>query len=181
MKKTFFLLLLFISIPIFGQKYRTRTGVTQFKASVDTFEPIEAKNNSTSAMVNLKTGDFVCLLFVKAFNFRVGLMQEHFNENYMDSDKFPKATFKGNIKNFNFSELSDTQKKYTIKGTLTIRGIKKEIETTARLSKKGNKLMMYASFEVQPKDFKIKIPKIVSYKIAKRINISLDYALIKKK
>tara|TARA_B100001057_G_C22688993_1_gene886976 strand:- start:540 stop:1082 length:543 start_codon:yes stop_codon:yes gene_type:complete len=180
MKKIFFFLLLFFSIPIFGQKYYTKTGVTQFKASVNTFEPIKAKNNSTSAIVNLETGDIACLLFVKAFTFRVGLMQEHFNENYMDSDKFPKATFKGNIKNFNFSEFSET-KKYTIKGTLTIRGIKKEIETLGTFSKKGEKLMMYASFGVQPKDFNIKIPKIVRNKIAERINISLDYALIKKK
>lgn len=180
MKKILFFLLLFFSIPIFGQKYYTKTGITQFKASVNTFEPIEAKNNSTSAIVNLETGDIASLLFVKAFTFRVGLMQEHFNENYMDSDKFPKATFKGNIKNFNFSEFSET-KNYTIKGTLTIRGIKKEIETIGTFSKKGEKLMMYASFGVHPKDFNIKIPKIVRNKIAERINISLDYALIKKK
>ena len=68
MKQLLFLLI-FVSVPIFGQKYYTKTGVTEFKASVDTFEPIKAINNSTSVILNVTTGDIASLLFVKAFNF----------------------------------------------------------------------------------------------------------------
>ena len=108
-------------------------------------------------------------------------MQEHFNENYMDSSTFPKATFKGLISNFNLSDISSTEKKYLLKGILTIRGVEKEIKTPAIFSQSEDKLLMKASFGVQPEDFNIKIPKIVSDKIAGTINISLAYEFIEKK
>tara|TARA_B100000780_G_C21107475_1_gene447316 strand:- start:341 stop:883 length:543 start_codon:yes stop_codon:yes gene_type:complete len=180
MKKILLIAFLFLSISVFSQKYYTKTGRTQFKASVEAFEPIEAINNSTSALLNVTSGEIASLLFVKAFNFRVALMEEHFNENYMDSNKFPKATFKGKIANFNLLEISDS-KKHLLKGVLTVRGVEKEIETFALFSKKENKLVMLASFKVEPKDFNIKIPKIVKNKIAGTINISLEYEFIEKK
>ncbi len=180
MKKSLLLAFLFLSVSTFAQKYFTKTGFTEFKASVEAFEPVEAKNNSTTAIINTETGDIAALLFVKAFNFRVALMQEHFNENYMDSNKFPKATFKGKIEGFNLSEISDS-KEYSIKGTLTVRGVKKEINTTGKFTKDGDKLKLLASFSVTPEDFEIKIPKIVSKKIAGTINVTLDYEFIEKK
>ncbi len=180
MKKSAFLILLFLSCSVVAQKYYTKTGLTEFKASVEAFEPVEAKNNSTSVVLNTQTGDIASLLFVKAFSFRVALMQEHFNENYMDSNKFPKATFRGKIEGFNFAEISDS-KEYTIKGTLTVRGVKKDIETVGTFAKNGGKLTLKASFGVKPEDFDIKIPKIVSKKIAGTINVILDYELIEKK
>lgn len=180
MKKSLIITLFFLSASMFAQKYYTKTGFTEFKASVEAFEPVEAKNNSTSVVLNTETGDIASLLFVKAFNFRVALMQEHFNENYMDSNKFPKATFKGKIEGFNLAEISDS-KEYTLKGTLTVRGVKKDIETIATFTKQGDKLKLKASFGVKPEDFEIKIPKIVSKKIAGTINVTLDYELIEKK
>lgn len=180
MKKLATLFLLFLSISVFSQKLFTKTGLTEFKASVDAFEPVEAKNNSTSAVLKAESGDIAALLFIKAFNFRVALMQEHFNENYMDSDKFPKATFKGNIAGFNLSKISTT-KEYPIKGTLTVRGVKKEVETTGTFTKSGDKLRLQATFSVKPQDFDIKIPGIVREKIAKSINVTLDYELVEKK
>ena len=181
MKKIALILFLLISFSTFAQKYFTKTGNTQFKASVEAFEPVEATNKSTTAIININSGEIASLLFVKAFNFRVALMQEHFNENYMDSSTFPKATFKGSISNFNFSNISSTEKKLLLKGILTVRGVEKEIETLATFSKKEDKLLMVTSFGVKPEDFNIKIPKIVSSKIAGTINISLAYDFIKKK
>ena len=134
MKKVALVLFLLISFSTFAQKYYTKTGNTQFKASVEAFEPVEATNNSTTAIINITTGEIASLLFVKAFNFRVALMQEHFNENYMDSSTFPKATFKGLISDFNLSDISSTEKKYLLKGILTVRGVEKEIETPATFS-----------------------------------------------
>jgi len=180
MKKLTTLLLLFLSITVFSQKLYTKTGLTEFKASVEAFEPVEAKNNSTSAVLKAESGDIAALLFIKAFSFRVALMQEHFNENYMDSNKFPKATFKGKVEGFNLSEISTT-KEYTIKGSLTVRGVKKDIETIATFTKSGDKLRMQAAFSVKPQDFDIKIPGIVREKIAKSINVNLDYEFVEKK
>lgn len=180
MKKLATLFCLFLSIAVFSQKLYTKTGLTEFKASVEAFEPVEAKNNSTSAVLKAESGDIAALLFIKAFDFRVALMQEHFNENYMDSNKFPKATFKGKVEGFNLGEISTT-KEYTIKGSLTVRGVKKDIETVATFTKSGDKLRMQASFSVKPQDFDIKIPGIVREKIAKSINVNLDYEFVEKK
>ena len=115
MKKVALVLFLLISFSTFAQKYYTKTGNTQFKASVEAFEPVEATNNSTTAIINVTSGEIASLLFVKAFNFRVALMQEHFNENYMDSSTFPKATFKGLISDFNLSDISSTEKNISLK------------------------------------------------------------------
>lgn len=180
MKKILLLAIVLLSQTIIAQKYFTRTGSTNFKASVEAFEAVEATNKSTSVVLKTDTGDIAALLLIKAFRFKVALMQEHFNENYMDSDKHPKATFKGKIEGFNLSEV-DTKKEYPIKGTLTVRGVKKEIETVGTFTKSGEKLKLSAMFSVTPQDFEIKIPSIVREKIAKSINLTLDYELIEKK
>lgn len=181
--KLIVVLLLFVTTTITAQsKYFTKSGHTAFKASVEAFEPVEAKNKSTTAVLNTETGAIAALLFVKAFHFEIALMEEHFNENYMDSDKFPKATFKGNIENFNVDKLSSTAKEFTINGTLNIRGIDKEVEVKTMLSKNDKgAIILNGSFSVNPQDFDIKIPKIVRKKIAETINIELNYELVQKK
>lgn len=180
MKKIALITFCFVSIQLCAQKFYTKTGVTDLKASVEAFEPVEATNKSTSVLLKSDSGDIAALLFIKAFRFRVALMEEHFNENYMDSDKFPKATFKGKVEDFNLSEIEGS-KKLKIKGTLTVRGIKKEIETMGTFTKKDGKLHLNASFSVKPQDFEIKIPSIVREKIAKTIILTLNYELIEKK
>jgi len=181
MKKLKLLILfLFLSASVFAQKYYTKTGTTEFRASVKAFEPVAARNNSTSAVLDSKTGNIAALLFINAFHFKVGLMQEHFNENYMDANKFPKATFRGKIETFDFSEILDV-KEYPIKGILTVRDEKKEINTTGKFTKQGDKLKLEATFSVKPEDFNIKIPKIVSKKIAGTIHVTIDYEFIEKK
>lgn len=181
MKKTIILIICLILTQVaLSQTYYTRTGSTEFKASVEAFEPVEAKNNSTTAILKTQSGDIAAQLFINAFKFRVALMQEHFNENYMDSDKFPKAVFRGNLKAFDFSALSGEQE-FDLSGTLTVRGVKKEINTKANVKKEGDQVTLTATFSVQPQDFDIKIPSIVRKKIADKINITIDYALVEKK
>ena len=120
------IILLLISQSICAQKYFTRTGTTKFKASVKAFEPVQATNNSTSAIIT-NEGKIAAQLFISAFKFRLALMQEHFNENYMDSAEFPKATFKGNVEDINLSELNDSQE-VVIKGTLNVNGCTKNVD-----------------------------------------------------
>ena len=178
MKNILFFLIL--SQTISAQKYFTRTGFTEFKASIDTFEPIQATNKSSSAVLKTDTGDFAALLLIKAFEFEVALMQEHFNENYMDSDEYPRATFKGKIIDFNVNE-ANSEEDYILEGVLSIRNIKKNIKTTAKIFKKDATIYLKTNFEVKPEDFDIKIPKIVQKKIAKSINIKIAYELTPKK
>lgn len=163
-----------------SQTYFTRTGSTEFKASVEAFEPVEAKNNSTTAILKVKTGDIAAQLFINAFKFRVALMQEHFNENYMDSDKFPKAVFRGKLKDFDMSSIGDG-KEFDLTGTLTVRGVAKEISTKAMIKKQGEKILLTTKFSVKPGDFDIKIPSVVRKKIAESINVNISYELVEKK
>ncbi len=181
MKKLIHLCLFLAVGTVAAQKYYTKTGTTDFKASVAAFEPVEAKSNSTTAVLKVDSGELAALLFIKSFHFKVALMEEHFNENYMDSDKFPKATFKGKLEGFNMSDLSSTAKEYNLAGTLTVRGKTQEVATTAKVSKSGDKIIVTSFLSVKPQDFGIEIPSIVREKIAKEINITLNYELIEKK
>ena len=180
MKKLITFCVLLVSISVFSQTYFTRSGNTDFKASVEAFEPVEAKNTSTTVILKTATGDIAAQLFINAFKFKVALMQEHFNENYMDSNKHPKAVFRGKLIDFNFAN-STTEKEYKLTGTLTVRGVKKEINTTAKVILKGDKLFVDAKFTVEPQDFNIDIPSIVRKKIADKINVTLHYELVEKK
>jgi len=180
MRNTQLIILLFLSVSISGQKYYTQTGETSFTASVGSFEPIEATNKSTSALLDPESGSLACLVFIKAFTFRVSLMQEHFNENYMSSNTFPRATFRGLVKGFDLSQVSQGSQ-YTILGTLSIKGIEKEIETLGTFSTGDSGLSMWCSFGVSPEDFGIEIPKIVRNKISKTVNVTLRYEFVEKK
>ncbi|MEM6684732.1 MAG: YceI family protein [Bacteroidota bacterium] len=181
MKKILYLCMFFAVSTVVAQKYYTKTGKTYFKASVEAFEPVEATSESTTAVINMGTGEVAALLFIKSFHFRIALMEEHFNENYMDSDKYPKAKFKGKLEGFNMADISETPKEYKLSGTLQMREMEKAISTTAKLSKSGDNIILESFFTVKPQDFGIKIPSIVREKIAKEINITLNYELIEKK
>ncbi|OIQ18107.1 MAG: hypothetical protein BM557_07780 [Flavobacterium sp. MedPE-SWcel] len=180
-KYIYILVMLLFSTTITAQKYFTKTGITEFKASVETFEPIEATNKSTTVILNTKNGQIASLLFIKAFHFKVALMQEHFNENYMDSDRYSKATFKGTIIDFDINKISKEEKEFKLKGVLTIRGKDKAINTIVKLKKVKSTILLNSLFSVKPEEFEIKIPGIVRNKIAKSINLILNYELIEKK
>lgn len=181
MKKLLFVFFLFFGFFASAQKYFTKTGLTEFKASVETFEPVEAKNNSTTAVLNTNNGEVAALLFIKAFHFKVALMEEHFNENYMDSDQYPKATFKGRIIDFNIADLGKAAKDYKLSGILTIRGKSKTIDTDIELKMDNGMVHAQSAFSVEPGDFDIQIPSIVRNKIAESINVSFQYELAEKK
>lgn len=179
MKKILYLLFFLLAQIVSAQKYYTKTGHTAFKASVAAFEPVEAENNSTTVVMNASNGQLAALLFVKAFRFKIALMEEHFNENYMDSDQYPKATFKGQIQDFDWSKLKKN-KQFSLEGVLTVRGKEKRVKTPVTIKEEGGKVHFNGSFTVKPEDFDIKIPGIVKEKIAKEMTIDLDYELVKK-
>ncbi len=170
MKKLIFLLFLSFSIGSFGQKYLTKTGTLNFEASVPAFEPVKAQHSTTTALLDLSNGNVAVLALVKGFRFKNALMEEHFNENYMDSDNFPKASFSGSIVDFNADDLG-AEKEYMVKGKLTIHGKSKQIETPITLSKDGDTITMKTAFSTAPGDFDIEIPSIVKEKISESINI----------
>lgn len=181
MKKTILIAIALLSQTIIAQKYITKTGTTKFQASETSFVPVKATNKQSLAVINTITGDMAVQLFIADFKFKISLMQEHFNENYMDSDKYPKATFVGKLNDFQFDNISEEKTAFDVSGTLTIRGEQKDVKTKAIVFLKDKKLHITAGFSVKPEDFGIKIPSIVSKKIAENVSISIDYKLTDKK
>ena len=179
MKTIIVLLIFFMAFIVTGQeKYSTKTGEINFEASVPSFEEVKAKNTNVSAVLDAASGKFAALALMKGFRFKVALMEEHFNENYIESSKYPKATFKGQIQNFNFSELSG-EKEYVIKGTFNLHGTDKNMEVPATISKKDKEVWVTAQFVLKPEEFNIKIPSIVSKKIADEVNVFAVFKLQK--
>ena len=174
--KIFKLLILFvITLSSFSQQYITRDGITEFDGSKAAFEPIKAKNNSSISIIDIENGGIAALIYIKDFNFRLGLMQEHFNENYLESNKFPKSTFEGDIKDFDFNKLTNDFKNYYIQGKLTIKGVTQIVNTEAQLRLIDEKLELKCNFNILLSDFKIKIPRVVFKKIDEKVKINLNF------
>ena len=163
----------------FAQKYSSKTGKVAFEASVPLFEDVYAENNATTAILNADTGEIASLAMVKDFKFKTNLMQEHFNENYAESAKYPKSSFKGKIMNFNKADLSAKAKSYTISGTLNFHGVDKPVQSSASVYLKDDKVFIQGKFIVRPADFKVKIPKMVVAKIAENVDVNYNFTLQK--
>ncbi len=182
MKHLSTILILLISLSSFSQtKYLTKTGNLSFEASVPSFEEVAAKNSSVTAILNTENGQFAALALVKAFRFKNALMEEHFNENYAESDEFPKATFKGNITNFDTTKLSASENKMMVDGSLTFHGVTKSIKQISLTVKMmDDKIIISGEFKVLVSDFNIEIPKIVANKLSNEVAIGLNFELTKK-
>jgi YceI-like domain len=160
-----------------SQKMMTRSGEIKFDASMPDLVEIAATNNGASCILDKTNGDFVALALIKSFKFKSPLMEEHFNENYMESSKFPKATFKGKIVNFDAAKLSGTKSSYDLEGDLTIHGVTKKIKTKITLVENAGKITATSNFSVKSKDYAIEIPSLVKEKFAENIKVALDFPL----
>jgi len=160
-----------------AQKYITKTGHIRF-FSATPVEDIEAHNRQVNSALDHQTGEFVFKVLMKSFQFEKALMQEHFNENYVESDKFPNATFSGkvlNIKEINFSKNGTYPT--TIEGDLTIKGVTKKVTEKGTFEVKEGKVNGKSTFNILLADYNIKIPNTVANNISKTIQIDVDVNL----
>lgn len=182
MKKIFFISFFLIAILANAQeKYYTKTGEIKFEASVPSFEEVKAENKTTTAILNIKTGEIAALVLIKGFRFKVALMEEHFNENYAESNKYPKATFSGKIENYTNGNIDKTSNIFLIKGNLTFHGKTIQINTEATISKNDNEIEFTSKFTVKPEEFDIQLPKVVRYKVAESVDVTIHFNMIPKK
>jgi hypothetical protein len=175
MKQTLIaIILIVLASPVFSQKrYFTKSGQINFSAG--TGEDIDGVNKATTSVFDAGTGQIEFAVLVKGFEFKRALMQEHFNENYMESDKFPKSIFKGkiiSIDKVNFQK--DGSYPVTVKGVLDLHGVKKEVETTGTLKVTGEMVHSDATFTVLLADYKITIPSLVKDKISQTVTIKVN-------
>ena len=167
---------------LFAQKYMTRTGKISFDATTKKSpEKIAAINNEVANILDAKSGDIIFQVLIKSFKFESELMQEHFNENYMESDKYPKAEFKGNISNISELTLSkDGTYNAKVTGKLTIHGVTNDVSVPGTLTVKGNTITAKTKFTVVLKDYKVAIPALVADKVNTDATIILESDLVQK-
>ena len=175
MKTRFFPLLLWLlALPILSQaqgRYMTKAGKVSFFSS-SPIEDIEATNAATAAVVDLATGQLAFSVPIREFQFKRTLMQEHFNENYMESDKYPKATFAGHFSGADATALSAAgPHQVQVEGDLTIHGVTHHVAVNGTLEMKGGQLLATAQFNVASADYKIEIPMLVRDHIAKSVSV----------
>lgn len=180
MKKLGILMILLVMAQhLQAQKYMTQNGVISFYSSTPV-EDIEAVNNQVSAVLNAENGEIAAVLLMKAFSFEKALMQEHFNEKFVESEKYPKSTFKGKIVDFDKLDVSEAQtNKVIIKGSLSIHGVTQDIEVNAVMVNKGELMDLKFKFQVEVADYDIEIPGPVKEKIAKTIDIDAHFTMNK--
>ncbi len=173
MKKTFLLLLVLLPVALSAQqRYISRNGHISFFSHAP-IEDIEANNNAVSSV--LSNGEIAFEVPIKSFVFPKELMQEHFNSNYMESDKFPKASFKGTIVDFNKVDLKKNGTyNVEVDGNMTIHGVTNKVKTKGTLTVKDNNINAKTTFPISIKDYNISIPTLVVQKIAEVVQVTVD-------
>jgi hypothetical protein len=180
MKKLSFLTaILFVAISVNAQKYLTREGYIKFYGKTP-LENIEAVSNQASSVIDASTNKIVFQVLANSFTFEKALMQEHFNENYVESGKFPNASFVGVIVekvNFNKPGSFDV----TLKGTMSLHGVNRMITVPAKLIVEKGSLKISSEFALIPEVYDIDIPGAVRDKIAKQMEVKVkcSYKLVK--
>jgi hypothetical protein len=177
MRKLFLLSLIVMVNFTFGQKLLTRSGEIKFDASMPNLVEIKGKSNTVSAILDESTGNFATSLIIKSLRFKVPLMEEHFNENYMESSKYPNSTFKGKIVGFDAKKLTANKVAFDIEGDLTIHGVTKKVKTKIYLSSSGGNVGASGNFTVHAQDYNIEIPSLVKEKFADQIKVSFNFDL----
>lgn len=160
-------------------RYFTKTGRIEF-FSHTAIEDIKAVNEQVTSFLDIMTGEMVFSVLIRSFQFPKPLMQEHFNENYLESEKFPKASFEGKIgdlKSIDFSKPG----KYPVKvsGKLSIHGVSREITADGTLRIEKDKITGESVFYLNPEDYAIRIPAVVRQNIAEslKVTVLMNYQL----
>lgn len=144
--------------------------------SAATIEDITAVNSSSKPVMSTSTGDIQISITVSQFIFPKKLMQEHFNEDYMESDKYPHAVFKGKV-NEKVDYKKDGANNVTVTGEMDMHGVKKNITIPGTITIKNGIIFLAAKFDIKPSDYNIKVPSVIGSNIGEKIAVSLTAAM----
>jgi polyisoprenoid-binding protein YceI len=173
MRKYFFwVLFLVVALSTSAQKYVTEKSVITFFSDA-TIENIAAKNEKANSMFNTETSEIAFSVPIREFQFDKKLMQQHFNEKYMESDKFPKSTFSGKMIGFNNTSTGIQQ--VQAEGKLTIHGVTMMVNIPGTAEIQASKILLKSKFIVKLEDYKIKVPQILWQNIAEQIEVTVDF------
>lgn len=165
------------TITLNAQIYKAKadgSSITFFSKSP--LEDITAVNKKSSIGLNTSTGDIQVGVTMTYFKFPKPLMEEHFNENYLESDKFPVCVFKGKIiEPVDYTK--DGENKVTVKGTMNLHGVTKDVEMEGTLTKKGNEILINSEFKIKIADYNIKVPSLYVQNIAEVVDVKITATL----
>ena len=160
-----------------GQKFFTKDGTVTFESDAP-LERIEAVNDKALCVWDTETGAVQVSVLMKSFRFEKALMQEHFNENYVESEKYPKAIFKGSVTNMdNVNPNADGNYTANVEGELTMHGVTNPVSTDVNIVVSGGEVKGLTTFELEVADYEIEIPKLVKDNIAKVVKVMVDMDL----
>jgi len=172
--------LIMMTVPAYTQAYFTKNGHISFYSKT-ILENISADNNQVISVLNIQTGEIRFALLNRAFDFPKARMEEDFNEDYIESNRYPRSEFSGNIeqiKKIDFSKDGDWD--VTVAGDLQIHGVTKKVSVPGKIIIKNGVISASSSFKILVKDYQIKIPSIVSNKIAESVEVTVDCLYQKK-
>ena len=176
MKKGIFILIALFTLNLsHSQIFMDKKAVIHFLSKA-TLEDIEATNKASVVVVDAGTSNIQVQSQIKAFKFSSSFMEEHFNENYMESEKHPFSTFKGKI-NEKIDFTKNGEHKVTCTGKMEMHGVKQEVTIPGTIKINGAELILEANFKVKPADYKIKIEGAYAEKIAKEIGVDVKAVL----
>jgi len=164
-------LVLAMVLPALGQKYKAEKGSTSFYSKA-TVEDIKAENTQFSSLFNATSGDIAFSIPIKGYQFDKALMQEHFNEKYMETEKYPTATFSGKLQGY--SPSGPATQSVTAKGKMNIHGVVRPVEIAGQVEKQGDKLLMKSSFVIKLADYNVQIPKLLWQNIAEQVDVTIQ-------
>jgi polyisoprenoid-binding protein YceI len=173
MKKIFFCLIgLASSFGLYAQKFSSEKSAVSFFSHAS-IEDIAAKTANATSIFNTATSEIVFVIPIKEFDFEKALMKEHFNEKYMETEKFPKSTFQGKLTGYQQSGSSE-QEAHAV-GKLTIHGVTKEVDLVGTVQNADGKIIMKSKFMVKLEDYKIKIPTLLWKNIAEQVEVKIEF------
>ena len=172
MKTLIPLLVLTTILQGFSQKFTAESSLITFYSDAP-LEAIKAQNVKAISILNLTTGDIVYSIPIQEFEFEKDLMKQHFNEKYMESDKFPKATFQGKITGYTI-DVKGAQDA-TAKGKLTMHGVTKDVELKGTIDLSSGKPVIKSTFKVLIADYSIKIPQLLWKNIAEEVEVKVEF------
>ena len=173
--KRLLLLVFFLSIvlAVNAQKFMTKNGLISFYSHTP-MEDIKGDNNQVVGVLDISTGEMVFQALIKSFHFDRALMEEHFNENYMESDKIPKSVFKGKITNLASVDFTKNGTyNVTVEGDLTIHDVTNKISTKGTIEVISGGINANSKFNIVPEDYKIVIPGVVRDKFDKSLEVTV--------
>jgi polyisoprenoid-binding protein YceI len=175
MRKYYFIAIFFLfhAHSITGQKYYSKVGRIHFLSEAP-LEKIEATNHNALVIFDASTGKLECSVLIKGFQFEKALMQDHFNENYMESHKYPKGIFKGSVLNMDEVNLNkDGTFPVNVKGDLTLHGVTNPFILVGQIVVKAGKISASSAFDILLDDYNIQIPKVVKENVSKTVKVTV--------